>query len=473
MSTEKNWSAAQLAIFDAVRNGSGHLVIEALAGTGKTTTIVAALQYVAAGLTVLMCAFNKKIEQELAKRVPNGVTVKTLHALGYAAVRRAFGHVKIDDKKTRGIMDTCLPKSVTGENRSHIAKLVGLSKNLWARTPGDIRAIAAQYGIASDTMSDDDLVAWTVEILKASKNQTKVIDFDDMIWLPCALNLSFPKYDIVFVDETQDLNACQLHIAQQACATSGRIVAVGDRNQAIYGFRGADSDGMGKMITTLNATVLPLSITYRCPKSVVSIANQIVPEYAAADSAPEGTVNTRSYNEMIAQAQPGNFILSRKNAPLLRICLALLANGTRATVQGRDIGKTLETLVKKSKAKDIASLCVWLTAYEAKEIARLTAKGAEDQIDLVSDRVACIFALTDGCDSIGQLLGCLATLFADDGGPRVICSSVHRSKGLEASQVYVLTDTFRVGQNQEESNLWYVAVTRAMDTLTMVDASNN
>ena len=68
-----------------------------------------------------------------------------------------------------------------------------------------------------------------------------VIDFDDMIWLPVALNLPIPMtFDFLIVDEYQDSNITQQELALRFCP-SGRMVIVGDRYQSIYQFRGADT----------------------------------------------------------------------------------------------------------------------------------------------------------------------------------------------------------------------------------------
>src|SRR5262249_47785764 len=107
------------------------------------------------------------------------------------------------------------------------------------------------------------------ELLPDGRLAVRAIDFDDMIWLPVVLRLSVWTYDRVFVDETQDLNAAQLELALRACRAKGRILAIGDDKQAIYRFRGADSNAVERIIRRLSAKVLPLSVTYRCAQRIV------------------------------------------------------------------------------------------------------------------------------------------------------------------------------------------------------------
>ena len=89
------WSKMQEAIFAEVEHGDGHLVIQALAGTGKTATIVEALKHVEQRETCTFTAFNKVIADELRSRVTGSVRVSTLHSMGFSAVRREFPKVDV------------------------------------------------------------------------------------------------------------------------------------------------------------------------------------------------------------------------------------------------------------------------------------------------------------------------------------------------------------------------------------------
>ena len=90
------WSPYQEAVFAAVEQTSANLVVEALAGSGKTTTIIEICKRLQAqaGGSVLLCAFNRRIKDELVQRAPRGVDVQTCHALGFASLgeetRRLF-----------------------------------------------------------------------------------------------------------------------------------------------------------------------------------------------------------------------------------------------------------------------------------------------------------------------------------------------------------------------------------------------
>ena len=429
-----------------------------------------ALSYIPVGLKVICLAFNKDIATDLEDRVPEGVEAKTFHSLGLRAVTGSFGRVKINKDRMWPFIDKAMPKDSKHEAKSAVKKLVGLGKNLWLTTEDELINAAVAFEIASKDVELPVIARYAWQVMEMAKTPHDMsVDFDDMIWLPCVLAMNFPLYDVVMIDETQDLNRCQLHAARQCAGKSGKIVAVGDRNQSIYKFRGADAQAIPRMIVELQAKVLPLSITYRCPRAVVALAQDIVPQLQAAPGAIEGEVIDVREKEMLEGAAIGDFILSRTNAPLVSICLRLLKRGVPTIIAGRDTGKMIVDLVRSSKAYDVPQLLDWLEIYKGHELERLSKlRSAESAIETLYDKIDTIVALTEGCRMVSEVVEQLETLFADDGGGRVICSTAHKAKGLETDNVWLIRKTFMKWPGVEESNLYYVAITRAKKRLMMV-----
>lgn len=462
---DRVWSPYQQAIFREVAEGTGNVVVCALAGSGKTSTIIESMK-LTAGKRVLAVAFNKSIATELASRVPPNVEVKTLHSLGYACVRNAWGRAtQMDDKRDSRIAKEVLPDGSKWEDIMVLCKLVGLAKNLLVETADDLEALAIDQDISSKNLEPMALACFAVDALKLAAVNDGTISFDDMVWLPVKLGLPVPTWDLVFVDETQDMNKPQLWLAQQA-GKGGRIVAVGDRWQSIYQFRGADTEAIPRMIVELSAKVLPLSITYRCPRSVVRMAQEYVPALEAWAGASEGTINECS--EQGLDPKPGDFVLSRVNAPLMSIALDLLRRGVPCRIQGQDVGKSLIQFVERFKVVQVDDLIESLQVYRSKELKKLMrAQASEKQIENLYDRVNTIVALTDGVDTVPQLITRISSLFRE-GVNQVVCSSTHKAKGLEADRVWLLADTYLRWPGQEEANLWYVALTRCKKDLVLV-----
>lgn len=485
------WSSYQTAIFEDVANGDGHTVVQARAGSGKTTTIVESMRHLPSMSPALMVAFNKSIATELKRRAPADVEVKTLHSHGFAAVRRAYRGVGLSDDRTEKLFAGIVGGETNPRfrpSRGAICKTVSLAKNTNVSGDDELDDLIDGFDIdVPDCFTRPQFLVAVQEVLQASRTVRGEIDFDDMVWLPIVNNLPVDTYGHVFIDETQDLNGAQLELALRSVMAMGRITAIGDDRQAIYGFRGAGGKGsMTRIIDGLGAKVLPLSVTYRCPIEVVNLAKKVVPDLEAAPGAKQGAVVESDWSALRKQVKPGDFVISRFNAPLVSELLQFVQEGRRACMLGRDYLKTLTSLITKSKASDVESLRSWIDDWLAREIERISKKGADPSA--VIDRANALRALCEGVKSTQEVLGRIDTYFAaEPDGQSVVFTSTHKAKGLEADRVFLFGDTYRrfseaaeqatalesggsVTANArrsivEERNLWYVAVTRCANEL--------
>jgi len=473
------WSEEQTAIFSWFATGSGNLVVQARAGTGKTTTIKQSFSHAPETGRLLYAVFNKKNQREAQEKITDGrVEVRTLHSLGFLFIKKVWPNSAPDDSVEQARLVNVAP-SIPEEVGAAIVKLVGFCKNLTVGIPdlNEILSIADARNITvSDEMEKDFPPARVAELALAVMKESLVRDvmdrvsFNDMVWLPVAAGWVKPSFDLVVVDEAQDMNMPQLLMAERA--SKGRICVVGDDRQAIYGFRGAATDGMHLMKQRLNARTLGLTVTYRCPKLVVGIAQEIVSDYTAAPSAPEGEILDLGLSEAVAGLVVGDAVLSRLNAPLMGIALNLLRRGTAARIEGRDIGKQLVGMVRKLRAKSVPDFLKKLDAWSRKQTARIVAAGGKHMLskcEQVQDQVMTLVAVSEDCASISAIETKIISLFEDSDSarkPAVVCSSVHKAKGLEWNKVCLVENTFKNRTSMgEESNIYYVAVTRAKKTL--------
>lgn len=480
--TSRNWSTQQRAIFDWCKKGQGNLTVRARAGTGKTTTIVEALKYLPSN-RVLLCAFNKRIAEELKLRVGDTAHVYTLHALGFRLWKRAVPHAQVDDKRGQRLAEQALRElghPTLFEYKKAVRELAGQAKGMvpFAAKADELLPIGFAFG-HFDGFSPKEIDLVKSAALKAMQLAVSVqdgaVDFDDMLYLPLQKNLTRGEYDYVVVDEAQDMNRAQLELALRVMADDDGLIVVGDDRQAIYGFRGADSSSLDRLKEKMHADELGLTVTYRCPKKVVAFANQWVPDLKAADTAPEGITRGLPVEKLVTEAEPGDFIISRLNAPLLSLCLDFVAAGKRAKVEGRDVGKQLQKIIDKLKPVDTADLIARMEEWTRKAIAHAGEDEAAAQAAQDIDEAICFLAREAG--DLGKLRSLIDSMFEDSvpgqPSPRVTLMTGHKAKGLEADRVFILCETFRGGfrlmGGGEEANLRYVATTRAKKELVFVN----
>jgi DNA helicase-2/ATP-dependent DNA helicase PcrA len=464
------WSEYQKAIFENVKNiKTGHVFVEACAGSAKTTSLLEALKHIPEGKTCLLAAFNKRIADELKKRAPKSFEgeICTIHSLGLKALGRTFKSSVEPDKTSNIIRELVGTGREKADLRYSLSRAVSMAKNSLALDEQAIDEMLDEYDLDfPQEIFRDIFIKLIIKVMDESKKDTSIVDFDDMVYLPNVLNCKIIRKDFVFIDEFQDINNSQLNLLLKTADEKSRIFMYGDKNQAIYRFRTADPKNIERIRETLNAESLPLSISYRCPVKVIKEAQRLVPHIEAAPNAKEGYLGRLTLKELKERAKPGCFILSRTNAPLIGLALHFLSKGIPANIQGRDLGSNLQSLIKKSKCKKLDKFMDWLDKWGKKEIERLKEK--DKDIEPVLDKIECFKALGEGCENVSQLLDNIKELFSDeDDSKKIVCSSVHRAKGLERDVVYLLDWTFKY-YNQEEKNIRYVAVTRSKDELYFV-----
>lgn len=478
--TTRAWSAYQTRIFDFVENDIGNAVVQAVAGSGKTTTIVEALKRVRG--SSLFLAFNKSIADELKSR---GVNARTFHSLTYSAVTKFMGVREVDSNKLRKLCD----KYMTGEDYSmynaFVCRLVGLARQvgIGCLVPDTEQAwmdICIQHDLEPESEFADlgrglELAQKLLQVSCAEGG----VDFDDLLYLAVKEGITLPKFDFIFVDEAQDTNAIQRALLRKVMHKDSRLVAVGDKAQAIYGFRGADSESLNMIATEFNCKKLPLTITYRCSQAVVNYARQWCPELEAAPNAPEGEVTELGYSWTVKTFEANDMIVCRTTAPIITLAFKMLRARIPVRVMGREIGQGLKNLINKMNAGNLDHLEVKLEAWRDREVEKLTAKMEETKAEAVADKVACIICLIDGLAenerTMFNLMATIDSLFAE-GTNQVKLSTIHKAKGLEAKRVFWLNRSKcpspwarQEWQQEQERNLCNVAATRAITSLFTIE----
>jgi DNA helicase-2/ATP-dependent DNA helicase PcrA len=493
------WSKQQAAFIDWAHNGRGSCVLIAVAGSGKTTTFLGAVAGMR-GKTAIM-AYNRKIGDELSRKLVDlGIDWKqanagTVHSFGLKAIRKFSPNVKIDDKnvKVRDIF-----AKLAGEGHpftSVVVKLVSLAKQRAVGAVCGLHDYAAWLDIINhfdlideelDAEGDavDEIISLAQRTLKASNAMTDFIDFDDMVYLPLVLPMRHFRYDNIIVDEAQDTNPARRELVKRLLLPGGRLMAVGDPRQAIYGFTGADNDSLELIRQDFKAIEMPLTVTYRCPRAIVEFAHQWVSHIEAHEDAIEGTVSQMAWDALLtAKPTSTDAILCRNTKPLVQAAFALIRARIPCKIEGRDIAKSILRLAQKWKSAKT------IDAYEKrldKFFADQSKKVEGTKLQMLEDMVATMHVIIDQVRSTGgthmtQVCDAVDQLFADDVSGVVTLSTIHKAKGREWTNVYWLNRSStcpsryakQAWEVAQEVNLCYVAATRAMENLidlTMVVA---
>lgn len=495
-------SKYQQAIYNYIENETGNLVVEAAAGAGKTTTLVNCLKLIPEGMRVLMCAFNRDIVTELGKKTKGfeNVEVRTLHGLGLAMLKRNYptinpvpndfkyeSHIKNNIREYTSLNLRRMSTKEYFRYVDNIKKYVDYGRYYLCKTEKDLDFIEDRYDI--ETIRDEKRIA--LEVMEWGKTEIEDIDYTDMVWFPHVLNLSPVGllYDFIMVDECQDMNKAERGLVLMCRKPNTRLISVGDRNQMLYSFAGGDPDSFNALMSIPNTKCLPLSISYRCPRNVVDFAKQLVPTIEANEAnTVEGKV---LYDVSLDDAEDGDMILCRNNAPLVQVYNEFLKLGKKAYIRGKDIGRNMKNIVKSTKQEKINADCksdglfvrlyddLFVTRNKIMEKSAVDAKTAMKSpiIDAKLDMIKALEVLSEGLDTTEELMAKIDEIFPKrDRKDGIALSTVHKAKGLEARNVYIVCRSLMPSKSakkdweiQQEHNLMYVAYTRAKEKLGFVD----
>ena len=484
-------SNLQVAIFKAVRDTNDSLLIVATSGSGKSTTIVKSSSYISVEKYILFLSFNKSIADELKSKIPSHANALTFNSLGHRAIQKHFGRVKLSANKTRAICRDMLIDYEFRQYADDVVRLVGLAKSYCLSpekmtgtnsTDENFMWLINRFGFDVEVDQLKHFISITRDVLEAGIGITSTIDYDDQLYLPVILNINMTRYDVLFVDEAQDVSPVKLAIISKSLDKNGRVIAVGDPNQAINGFTGSDEESLSKIKGRFDCRELPLSISYRCAKNIVLYANQYVKEIQAFDQAPDGTVCCwHRYDG--SEFKPTDLMMCRNTAPLITMAFSLIARRVASRVLGREIGEKLIKLIGQLRPTGLfgkGGLAEKLNTWQEYEAERLIAKGEEDKADAIMDRHDSIIAFLDNstATTIDRLKGEIRALFNDKDNCMTLCTA-HKAKGLEAPRAFILNPDLMPSQyarqewdKAQEQNLIFVAITRAKTDLVFIRSSD-
>jgi len=470
---------------------TGSVALCARAGTGKTfTQRELASRLPGSGLAT---SVMRSTVSDLAKAMPENWETKGLHSLGYAAIRSRLKSTNVDSRG--GVLYEFVKEKLSSDDDTPWWKLLPDIKSLVEQAmlagivPNHEKFIRPDEFEEWEAIADHFDIEMTPQIYEVAhaalihlNNQALkgTIQFTHMLTLPLFFGFPIKQYPKIIIDEAQDLNALQHLMIKKALRHQGRVFVTGDDRQAIMAFSGALSNSFHQLVDSFDCTVLPLTISWRCPKAVIEVARQYVPDIKAAPTAIEGAVHEA--NNIDLDDLP-RVILCRNNAPLMRLAMRLFASGFSVECAGKDIGAGLKSTInriasgKNSDQMDAETFLSRLHRWAEREISRRP--GRKPRVD---DKVTSLSALAEHHQTLGSIRKHIEKLYvnAEDGSRKPAefqLSTIHKAKGREWDKVGFLDAhlipakwAHQDWEIEQESNLAYVGVTRAKEELTYLNS---
>lgn len=400
------------------------VLVQAYAGTGKTTTLRMVAGAQPSGVRVLYVCFGRQTERRFSSP---GVRSTTFDALCF----RHFG-------------ETRPPSPI---NKWTVRRELGVDDDVAERIAGELEAggeISPEARVLWDMMAPGGSGSFScfARLRRAFYDEAEAAG---------GWNLG---YDLLLVDECQDLNPVML---ESLLLFSGRRVFVGDRFQHIFGFLGT-VDAFARLGCIPGVERLALTRSFRFGPVIAKLASDIVGAGAIVGDAPDAGIVRRATprNRGIPN---GTTVLAVKNATLLGLAFDAADRGRTIHLLGRDGFLDLIDVEYERYQRDGA------TITQSRMI------GAQLRED--TDRAGALqLILRYGRDLRAKLDG-VRDASADEGDADLVLSTIHKSKGLEWDRVW-LVDDLEVGARGREKNgaelvaamdeknrLYYVGVTRA------------
>ena len=522
----------QQEIFDFFQNGIGNGMIDAVAGSGKTSTIIKGIDYIDKSKSILFCAFNKKIQEEINNKTKekDNVIVKTTYALGLAILKRHFDAMRnkdSDGSKYFNIVNENLKKD---NNNSYVNynyfteyferirykyysekkpeeidvfhktfysncyRLIDLMRYTLSFKKGEdsFKRLVEKYSIDIEP-EDNALMTMYRELIELAieegNNKAKeegIYDFADMIFLPCEFKLRPQnQFDILFVDECQDLSNAQLKIIMKHIKKEGRLFAVGDPYQSIYGFAGASPESFNNIRTVFNPTMFKLTNCFRCSSDIVELAKEIRSDITTTNTF-KSEIKKIKFNEIIKYVNKDDFIISRHNSNLFEVLFILLRNNVKCKIIGKnEILKSLKNIIPSTEFnnqryyEDLPNHLQKI--YRNAEIKLGKNPSNYDKLENLNDSInileTCFFH-NDNAQTLNDLFLYIEGLMDGEDKDSVLLSSIHKAKGLERKNVFIIgyeklpikKENMLEWQVYQEKCLKYVAITRAEVTLYQTES---
>lgn len=496
------FSKEQEDIFDYAQHGILNMIVQAVAGAGKTTTLVECANRIDEKHKILMLAHNKSTRDTLKSKVgdkPN-IMIYTIHGLGWRMFVENFGfepeinEFKYVDYINKNIENfgseeyKSLDKFSKLIYKSNLFDIINKSRQNLKQSEKEIKKMAVKkYGMS--LISDEAKTA--TEILKWGTENTKIVDYQDLLSFPSEFGYFTKRYlsDIIMLDEAQDASIAQQDIISRCFKRNTRLFAYGDRDQTINSWCGSDSDSFEHLKDSntfrRDSKEFPLTTNYRCGKRIIEYAKQ----YTNNDIKPSDNANDGEiiFNSFLSDVKEGDMILCRNISPLMSVYRREISLGNKVYFRGEELGSNLKKSVDCSYGDNVLDIIKSIKRRLIKTWDTFTAESGLDERETMTnpvilsllDTIKTLECLPKTVEKRSDLYKFIEDVFSDEGKEGIQLSTIHRAKGLESDNVYIICRSLipsRLStldwQIEEERHLQYVMCTRPKNKLCFISETD-
>jgi len=453
-----------------INSESNDIVVEARAGAGKTATLVKYAN-TRPDKRILYVCFNKSIQAEAETKFGHHVKCQTTHSLAFGKFGVKYRHKlgNIFAMRVKDFFNTkYIPAFYATEvllNYLHSADEVISKKHLDIGRPQFARHL-----------QDSAAILMAQQLWDAAKDldNTEISMPHDGYLKLFQLSKPYIDRDIILFDEAQDANPVTTAIVDDQ-KDHAVVVKVGDAAQGIYGWRGA-TNALAKELN-VGADFFSLSQSFRFGEEIASLARYILTDVLGNDVGVKGMPSidscvTKSHRSFM---ESGYTILARTNARIIEAAFMAVEKGLKPAFIGGFNAYRVEDILDTHSFKNGTwgkGICTGFSSYKDMQV------NAKESGDPVLNSVINIIEIYG--NNIDAMIRKINREEVPPSCADVVFSTTHRSKGLEFDKVILLDDFININDvldednpqysvegSEEEINIFYVAVTRAINELVL------
>ena len=478
----------QEKIINAVKLGLESIRVDAAPGCGKSTL----LQYCYikflknSGKDILAVTLMTRSAEDLQAK---GIDIaKTVNSVTYGITKKVFpkSKLKMQGKNPIKIRDIILECGLIAEDDRKksikpLEKIISFLDSFMLKVSLDnVNYLINEQGYNFEIDINEDLINVLTYIEnKRIEQRPMFFDFDESLKIAVENPSYAKKYDYILLDEAQDNNKIKQALIKSWLKPNGVLIAVGDENQSIMGFTGADSDAMKNLKDLFGAVSYPMNETRRTPAEIVdNYLNVEFPEIEFTTVKAGGKfIPSLDENFMMDSLieDKNAYIICRNNSNLVKPAYAMIKAGYNACILGIDIAQELINLIANNKGHDVEATLTNIKKYVDGKFEQFKNAKNKEWLNDLQDKEETIKSIAEGCTSIDEILLKIDSLFSDNKADYTFLTG-HKSKGLESNNVYLYRldllykNSKTDKERKQERNLHWVMATRSLNKLVIIQS---